>query len=77
MKSSGGVFEIEDRGRLIYSKKKTGRFPGDREILDILEFENQGLNIDEARARAAEGIPEPPSFLEWLSGFLGRQKLKQ
>lgn len=77
MKSSGGVFEIEDRGKLIYSKKKTGRFPGDREILDILEFESRGLDIEEARARAAEGIPAPPSFLEWLSGFLGRQKLKQ
>ncbi|MGD9680410.1 MAG: hypothetical protein AB7W16_04430 [Candidatus Obscuribacterales bacterium] len=45
--------------------------------MDILEFEKEGLGLEEARARAAEGIPEPPSFFEWLSGFLGRQKLKQ
>ncbi len=32
-KSGGGVFEITVDGRLHYSKKATGRFPSDDEIL--------------------------------------------
>ena len=36
MESSGGVFEISVNGRLIFSKKKEGRFPEDGEILTLL-----------------------------------------
>jgi selT/selW/selH-like putative selenoprotein len=32
-KSGGGVFEIKVGGRLIYSKKSTGVFPTDDEVL--------------------------------------------
>lgn len=35
--SSGGVFEIELNGELIYSKAKTGRHADDGEVEDILE----------------------------------------
>jgi selenoprotein W-related protein len=35
--SSGGVFEIVVNEDLIYSKKKTGKFPSEQEILDILK----------------------------------------
>jgi selT/selW/selH-like putative selenoprotein len=35
-KSGGGVFEITVDGRLAYSKKATGRFPTDDEILATL-----------------------------------------
>lgn len=37
IESSGGVFEIEFNGKLIFSKKKLGRFPEDGEILRILK----------------------------------------
>ena len=33
VKSTGGVFEIKYNGKLIYSKKKTGRFPDPGEIV--------------------------------------------
>jgi selenoprotein W-related protein len=36
IKSSGGVFEVESEGRLIYSKRRTGRFPELQEILKQL-----------------------------------------
>jgi len=36
VESSGGVFEISVNGRLIFSKKKEGRFPEDGEILTLL-----------------------------------------
>jgi selT/selW/selH-like putative selenoprotein len=32
-RSGGGVFEIVANGRLAYSKKATGRFPTDAEII--------------------------------------------
>jgi selT/selW/selH-like putative selenoprotein len=35
-RSGGGVFEITVNGRLAYSKKATGRFPTDQEVLATL-----------------------------------------
>lgn len=35
-RSGGGVFEITVDGRLAYSKKATGRFPTDDEVLATL-----------------------------------------
>ena len=35
-KSGGGVFEITVDGDLAYSKKATGRFPTDQEVLATL-----------------------------------------
>jgi len=32
VESSGGVFEVSVDGRLVFSKKKLGRFPEDQEI---------------------------------------------
>ena len=34
--SSGGVFEVVVDGKLIYSKKMTGEFPAEGEVLEIL-----------------------------------------
>jgi selT/selW/selH-like putative selenoprotein len=36
LKSGGGVFEITVDGRLAYSKKATGQFPSDEEVLRTL-----------------------------------------
>jgi len=35
-RSGGGVFEITVDGKLAYSKKATGRFPTDEEVLRTL-----------------------------------------
>jgi selT/selW/selH-like putative selenoprotein len=35
-RSGGGVFEITVDGRLAYSKKATGEFPSDEEVLGTL-----------------------------------------
>ena len=40
--SSGGVFEIVADNRLIYSKKKLGRFPEENEVALILSGELDG-----------------------------------
>jgi len=36
IKSSGGVFEISRNGQLIYSKKETGSFPEESDIVQSL-----------------------------------------
>lgn len=35
--SSGGAFEVILDGELIYSKLKTGRFPEDKELTDVID----------------------------------------
>lgn len=35
--SGGGVFEVVVDGKLVYSKKKTGEFPDESELLENLE----------------------------------------
>lgn len=72
LQSSGGVFEVEYKDQLIFSKKATGRFPGDGEVLRILANLDQGMSLEAAQAEAANGIPPLPSFFEWLSGFMSR-----
>jgi selT/selW/selH-like putative selenoprotein len=37
IKSSGGVFEVEADGKLIFSKKQEHRFPTHTEILESLK----------------------------------------
>jgi selenoprotein W-related protein len=37
--SSGGVFEIEYGGNLVFSKKNLGRFPGEGEVLGLIKKE--------------------------------------
>lgn len=37
IQSSGGVFEIEVDGTLVFSKKQTGRFPNDGEVKQLLQ----------------------------------------
>jgi len=42
VESSGGVFEIEYGGKLIFSKKKVGRFPEHSEVVDLIKQAEQG-----------------------------------
>jgi selenoprotein W-related protein len=37
IESSGGVFEIEYEGKLLFSKKNLGRFPDDGEIKSLIQ----------------------------------------
>jgi selenoprotein W-related protein len=37
IKSGGGVFEVESDGRLLFSKRKEGRFPENHEVLDKIK----------------------------------------
>ncbi len=37
IRSSGGIFEVEYGGKLVFSKKKVGRFPEDGEVAGLLK----------------------------------------
>jgi predicted Rdx family selenoprotein len=73
IESSGGVFEVEHNGVLLFSKKAFGRFPEDREVLEIVRLVDTGTPLEEAQKVAAANIPHTPSFFEWLQGFLKRR----
>ena len=75
VKSSGGIFEVEDNGVLIFSKKELGRFPQGEEVFDIIQGVESGMILKEAQKKARENISDPPSFLEWLQGFLKRRPI--
>ncbi len=36
IKSSGGVFEVEYEGKLVFSKKRIGRFPDIGEVIKLM-----------------------------------------
>ena len=74
VQSSGGVFEVEYKGSLIFSKKESGRFPQDEEVLHIVQGVESGMPLAEAQKKAAEGAPPIPSFARWLSQFLSGKK---
>jgi hypothetical protein len=73
VKSSGGVFEIQDRDQLIFSKKATNRFPHDGEVITIVGLVTQGKSLNEAQTVAAANVPQPPSFMEWLSNHFRKR----
>ncbi len=74
IKSSGGIFEVEDRGALLFSKKELNRFPQDQEIFEIINGVEKGLELEEAKARARQNIPEPISFSGWLKQLLQKRQ---
>jgi selT/selW/selH-like putative selenoprotein len=70
VQSSGGIFEVEVDGKLVYSKKATLRFPEPGEVNAILKSLDSGIPLEEAQAQASANAPKPPSLYEWLSKFL-------
>lgn len=74
IQSSGGVFEIEKDGQLLFSKKALNRFPEDNEIIDIVKLLSQGKSLQEAQEEASKNVKKPPSFAEWLGKFLSKRK---
>jgi len=72
IQSSGGVFEIEYKGKLIYSKKASGRFPDEGEVLRIIHAVDSGIPLSQAQEEAAKGHKNP-SFAEWLGKMLHKR----
>ncbi len=74
IQSSGGVFEVEHNGQLIFSKKACGRFPIDGEVIAILSGLKAGCTLEEAQKKATADIAKPPEFLDWFKHFLKRDE---
>jgi len=74
IQSSGGVFEIQDGGTLLYSKKATGRFPEEGEVLAIVKGIEEGLPLAQAQEKAGAQAKQPPSFFDWFKGMLGEKR---
>jgi selT/selW/selH-like putative selenoprotein len=67
IQSSGGVFEIEANGQLLYSKKALNRFPEEGEVEKIYQLVESGKPLAEAQEEAGQGAKKPPSFVEWFT----------
>jgi len=74
--STGGVFEIEDQGVLIFSKKQLGRFPHEGEIMSIINKgvanKQPGDHVDASKAKETSPAKatQPQSVVGWLTNQL-------
>lgn len=71
IESSGGVFEVEDQGVVIFSKSQTHRFPDDGEVLETIRLRATGISLEEAQAQAGAKAATPPTFLNWFKQTFG------
>jgi len=68
--STGGVFEVEDNGVLIFSKKQLGRFPQEGEIMSIIKSVDNGVPLEGAQESAKEKASarsSQSSFMGWIT----------
>jgi len=70
---SGGVYEVEDNGVLIFSKKQLGRFPNEGEIMSIVQSVGAGIPLDDAKEKAATKAQQPMSLTGKVGGWLSNQ----
>lgn len=70
IQSSGGVFEVERKGKLLFSKKQQNRFPEDDEVINIIKLVDAGTPLDQAQEEAGKNAKKPPSFGEWLGKLI-------
>jgi selenoprotein W-related protein len=73
IQGSGGIFEVERDGTLLFSKKALNRFPAEGEVEQIIQLVDSGKPLQEAQEEAAKNAKKPPSFAEWLIGKLTRR----
>jgi predicted Rdx family selenoprotein len=68
---TGGIYEVEDGGVLIFSKAQLGRFPHEGEIMSIVQSVDAGIPLNDAKEKAAAQAQEPMTFTakvgDWLS----------
>ena len=65
-KSGGGVFEITVDGKLAYSKKATGRFPTDEEVLGAVASAQREMAAE--WLRLADVVRRPRKFKQMQMG---------
>ena len=74
VKSSNGIFEIEDRGLVIFSNKKTNRFPDTDEIVKIARALDSGQDLASIEKTLPAATKTEQSFEDWYIKAYGRPK---
>lgn len=67
---------MEYDGKLLFSKKALHRFPQDGEVAQIIKSLSEGLTLEEAQQKAAEGAPLNPGFFEWVRKIWNQRTAK-
>jgi hypothetical protein len=66
IQGSGGIFEVERDGQLLFSKKSVNRFPEQGEVESIIKLVDSGTPLEKAQEEAGKNAKKPPSFAEWF-----------
>lgn len=74
VEGANGIFEIEDRGVVIFSYKEKGRFPEPSEITAIVTAVQSGANLEQARNLLPPKKPSTESFEDWFVKAYGKLK---
>lgn len=64
--AEGGVFEVEDQGVLLFSKKNSDRFPEEGEVQSIVKYIKAGQPLEEAQTNAAHEAGHSGGVLDWI-----------
>ncbi|MFA7338932.1 MAG: Rdx family protein [Candidatus Obscuribacterales bacterium] len=64
--ADSGVFEVEDQGVLIFSKKTSDRFPEEGEVQSIIKQIKDGHPLEEAQTNAAHEAGHSGGVLDWI-----------
>jgi selenoprotein W-related protein len=74
VEGSNGIFEVEDRGQVIFSYKEKGRFPETGEVTAIVAAVQSGFDLDQAKEFIPAKTPSTESFEDWFVKAYGRPK---
>jgi len=70
---SGGIFDVEDNGVLIFSKHELGRFPQEGEIMSIIQSVDAGIPLNDAKEKATALSHQSPSIPQMVGNWLSNQ----
>jgi selT/selW/selH-like putative selenoprotein len=74
VEGANGIFEIEDRGIVIFSYKEKGRFPEPSEITAIVTAVQSGTDLVQAKNLLPPKTASTESFENWFVKAYGKSK---
>ena len=74
VEGSNGIFEVDDRGVVIFSYKEKGRFPETDEITGIIAALQSGTDLERVKDLVPASPPSTESFEDWFVKAYGKPK---
>jgi len=74
LEGSNGIFEVEDKGIVIFSYKEKGRFPETNEITGIITALQSGMELERAKDSTPIKTRKRETFESWFVKAYGKPK---